>query len=382
MSAQPLSSLQMISVQWWNASAYYAISLAEALQLQGQPVTAAGRHDSPAILKARAWNIPVFGNIDLQKPQRTIGDFTRLKRFLHENKPDIINAHRPEDMLFAALLRKFTPQYQIPFIRTVSDVRSPKKNLPNAWLHAKAAQHFIFTSRSSYDRYMSVWPVFEGRSSIIYSGIDTRQFKPRAPSAALRKRLGLSGGRPLFALIARLAEVKDHHSYLHAAATVVRTMPECRFLIAGEAIDYDIAALKSRAGELGIAENVVFLPREAELDVREIISLTDVGVVCSKGSEVICRVAMEFMAMKKPVIATDVNVLAEMIVDGENGFLIPREDSDALASAMLRLAGNPDLQRKLGEQARSDAESRFSYRVFANATLEVYRKVLQERPQS
>lgn len=378
MERQSLKTLQLISVRWWNASAYYAISLTEALNRSGIFSVAGGRQNSPPLQKAREFRLPTFTDINLEtfNPLTAIRNLVRLKRYIRQNGISLINGHRPEDGLYAALVRRrfSTP---LPVVRTVSDVRPPKDHALNKWLHQQGMDFLIFSCKASYERYQSVWQIFENKSAVIYSAIDTGVFQPRPRNSTFRRRLGVGEDEVLIGIIARLSPVKDHHTFLKAAAKVHRQTPHARFLISGENAQLTRENLQKFAAELGIADRVVFLPRDDSISVQDLIAALDIGVVASNGSEVICRVSVEYMAMGKPQVVTNINVLPEIVDDGKNGFVVPAGDPAAMADSLLQLVQNPQLRNRMGETARRYAVEKFSYPVFAEKTLAVYQRLVK-----
>lgn len=379
MTQDRIETLQLVSVRWWNASAYYGVSLAEALNRAGHFSVVGGRGDSPPLLKATEIGLPVFTAINLESlhPAVAIRNVARLKRFLKQRDIALVNAHRPEDGFFAVLVKKFS-RTPFPVIRTVSDVRPPKNNPTNKWLHQQGMDFLIFSCKASYQRYQAVWPIFENKSAVIYSAIDTDFFQPDYKNGSLRKELGIGAQEVVLGIIARLDPVKDHHTFLRAAALVAERAPRTRFLVSGEACNVTPGELQQLTRELGIYDRVIFLDRREDLDVRDLIDCLDVGVVASNGSEVICRISVEYMAMGKPQVVSNVNVLPEIVEEGENGFVFPAGDAAALAEKILRLVENSTLRAEMGRKARKIAEAKYSYPVFAEKTLEVYREVLEK----
>ncbi len=376
------TTLQMVTVRWWNASAYYAVSVARALQMAGYPSIVASPEHYPATARARQANLTVFSGARTESlnPLRILGNLVVLKRFITHHNIRFLNAHRPEDHAHAALLRAVM-NVPIPVIRTVTDVRFPKKHALNRRIHQRYTDYFIFSSRSSVERYQSVWPFFEeGKNyTIIPGGIDTDYFTPRTASPEQRTALGIDRDAVVFGLIARLSPVKGHRVFLEAAAQVHRRFPNTRFLISGEAVEITHAELQEYAQTLGIAPAVIF--QEKAADVREVIEIIDVGVVASLDSEVVCRIGMEMMAMGKPVIATRVNVLPELIEDGGEGILVPPGDASALARAMEHMLMKPDIISRMGKQARRRVETEYSLPVLAQKTWRAYERALQHFKQ-
>ena len=107
---------------------------------------------------------------------------------------------------------------------------------------------------------------------------------------------------------------------------------------------------------------------------RRLISTLDAGVVASIGSETICRIAMEYMAMSVPVIATDTNSVPEIIRDGQSGIIVPAGNSPAMASAMEKFLTDSKYALDLGIGGRQIVERDYSLSAFARKTLDIYRR--------
>lgn len=106
------------------------------------------------------------------------------------------------------------------------------------------------------------------------------------------------------------------------------------------------------------------------------------GVVCSVGSEAVPRVALEWLAQGRPVVATAVGALPELVEDGQNGRLVPPRDGTALAEAIGSLLNDPEARRRMGAEARRRAENQFSFSRLGEETEEVYGQALGRRRRS
>ena len=157
MDPDKLSTLQLISVRWWNANAYYAISLSQILQEKKIRVIVGGRSSSPPIQAASRQQLTYCDlNLESFQPWQWVKNLRDLKKIIRQYKINMINAHRPEDHFYSWILRRKIPN--IPLIRSVSDVRPPKNNVINKILHLKYTDHFIFSCQANRDRYLKVWP--------------------------------------------------------------------------------------------------------------------------------------------------------------------------------------------------------------------------------
>ncbi len=374
MLKNPLSTLQLISVRWWNASAYYAIALSKILQQNGMPVYVGGSANTPSIQEAKKENLPVLQlNFESFYPWYFLKNLRNYRNFISAKKIDIINAHRPEDHFYSALIKK---KYTgLPLIRTVGDVRPPKNNRFNKNLHLNHTDFFIFSCRANKIRYQNVWPVLDQKSTVVYAGVDTDLFSPPANVEMSRNKMNLPADAVAFGMVGRFSPVKDHSSFLKAAARIIEKKRNVRFIISGEEVEITRHLLEEKASQLGILNQVLIL--EKYQDVREVMNLIDIGVVCSLDSEAISRVTAEFMSMGKPVIVTDINVLPEMVTSGRDGFVVPAQSPERLSQAMEIFVENYELRMKMGKQARKTAMERFSYSRFYDDTINKYQDVLK-----
>ena len=103
-----------------------------------------------------------------------------------------------------------------------------------------------------------------------------------------------------------------------------------------------------------------------------IISLMDIAVVSSTGSETIARVALEYMALGKPVVGTEINAIPEVVKNGINGFIVRPEDSRGMAEVMLQLLEDKDKREKFGKASRALIENEFSLDTFVDKTEKFY----------
>jgi glycosyltransferase involved in cell wall biosynthesis len=378
MDPAKLSTLQLISVRWWNANAYYAISLCQILQQKNIKVLVGGQPGSPPVQMAIQKHLNICHiNLESFNPWHWLKNIKKLENAILENRINLINAHRPEDHFYSGILKRRLAG--IPLIRSVSDVRPPKRNYLNKILHLKHTDHFIFSCQASRDRYLQVWPLPLEKTSVIYSGIDTRYFSEQSNHTKHSSKFNIPSDTIIFGMVGRFSPVKDHITFLKAAAILASKIPHTFFIISGEEVEIKTAQLQQLGKRLGIANKILFL--EKVTDVREVIRLITVGVICSYGSEAVSRITAEFMAMSRPVIVTRINVLPEMITDGKEGFIVPAQSPEQLSQKMQVLVQNPRLLGQMKEDARKTAEQRFSYQRFYQDTIAAYEKVLNRISQ-
>lgn len=198
----------------------------------------------------------------------------------------------------------------------------------------------------------------------IPNGIDLRPF---AGTAAVRE------GRPFrlrVGTIARLTPQKGLDILIEAAAKVVAEEPQARFVIGGEGRERPHLEEMIRAHRL---EDQVTLPGFIA-DVPRFLADLDVYVLSSR-YEGLPLAALEAMAAALPVVATPVGGVPEAVLDGVTGMLVPPEDPDALAGAILALLRQPDRARSLGQAGRRRCEAEFDAEVMAARVVNLYREV-------
>lgn len=368
-----MNILITVSVRWWNANAYHAISLAEALSKQGHHVFVAGDPDYPPTIRAKDAGLQTleirFASIN---PIILLRDWLKLYTFVKENKIEIIHAHRSEDHLLTAFITK---KLKIPLVRTLGDVRPPKDNWINRWLHLKATNYHISSSDSNLIRYCSTWPSFKPDYTVIPGGIKKKEIYKIDQNQELLKKFKIPPGSKVVGIIARLSPVKDHATFIMAASLVLEQMPKVVFLISGIEVEITRKDLKTLSESVNLNSNILFLDRYEP--VNELLSVLDVGVIASKGSEVISRIAMEYLATGVPVVTTDVNVLPEIIRHEKNGLVIQPENPYDMAEAIVKILKNDSLKDKISKQNIEDFKKKFEINVVANAVVDIYNGLLK-----
>jgi ADP-heptose:LPS heptosyltransferase/glycosyltransferase involved in cell wall biosynthesis len=367
-----LSVLITITCPWWNAAAYIAIGLASALKARGHQVWVMGQADTPALKKASDLGVATIAlPLHRRDPVSIMKNIRHIKLVLKDLPITIVNAHCPmgHSQVAAAL---FGMGRNTPVIRTVCDPRLPKRNLVNRWLHLKQTDAVIVTCGASSMRYIESFPGIENRVSVIPGGIDPAPFldieQPHNDATNQEIWVGV---------ISRLSPVKGHDVFLKAAAIVSKKAPTARFLISGEAAQIIHDDLKNLSESLGIKDKVQIQDRVN--DVRDILKKLHIGVVSSVGSEPMCRIALEMMASGLPVVGTNINAVGESVLDGVTGFVVPPNDPDRLAEALLKLINNPDLRVKVGQTGRKRVTDELSMERMVERVETLYRQVLCRR---
>lgn len=193
---------------------------------------------------------------------------------------------------------------------------------------------------------------FEGfpiqKVHVIRNGIDCDRFVPN-PTArdCLRQELGLRAETPLVGIVAALRSEKNHLMLVDAAARLVNQHPDVHWIIVGDGPERD--AIETRARELGVADQLHLLGTRHDTD--KVVAALDVFTLCSLNEASPVSI-LEALACEVPVIATDVGSVSESIIDGQTGYLIPSQDTDAMCERIAGLLVDDEQRRTMGRAGR------------------------------
>ena len=185
----------------------------------------------------------------------------------------------------------------------------------------------------------------------------------------LRISLGLSGSVVL-GMVGRLAHQKGHAILLEAMPDIIRKVPAVTLLIIGKGPGNK--NLQAQACRLGVDKHILWLGEKKHHEVVGLLGIMDIFVMPSL-YEGFGLAAAEAMAAGKPVVATSVDGLTEVIDDGETGLLVPPGDSLLLATAVITLLENPDLAKNMGGKGYTKVIKFFSLQAFSAAITDVYK---------
>ena len=209
------------------------------------------------------------------------------------------------------------------------------------------------------------------------SGIDTKLYSPESVDAAessrLRSSLDIPSDAPVVMMVGRMLTHKGVHEYVESARKLAGDQGAC-FLLVGPADPGNPASIPQETlvdwGRSGV---VRYLGERS--DVRELMAMSDI-VVLPSYREGFPRVLIEAAAMGKPMVTTDTTGCREVVVDGENGLLVPVRDADALGLAERKLLASPALRTRMGKAARKKALSEFDERTVTRNIIAIYDELL------
>jgi glycosyltransferase involved in cell wall biosynthesis len=309
----------------------------------------------------------------------------RLIRHLRRLRPAIVQTWMDHSNLIGGIAARFVPGARVVWgIHHANHVAALTKRSTLltvgacAQLSRRVPTRIVCCSEQSRIRYAERG-FADDRLEVIPNGFDTDHFRPDpAARLAIREEIGVAPDAPLVGLVARYDPVKDHASFLRAAAIVHREFPEAHFLMCGDKVDASNAALTQLIASLGIGRACHLLgPRR---DVARIHAALDVAASSSL-SEAFPLAVGEAMACGVPCVATDVGDSALMI--GKAGMIVPPGDPGALAAGMAELLGIGAAGRaRLGADARERVRELFDLEAVTRRYEALYDELLGAEPDS
>ena len=205
----------------------------------------------------------------------------------------------------------------------------------------------------------------------IYHGLEASAFERQVQRQVIRESLGLPADCFLLASVGRLTDQKGHRFLISALPGICRRIPHARLLLVGTG-ELELA-LRALAREIGVGDRVVFAG--VRRDIPALLQACDLFVLPSiwEGFGI---VLLEAMAARKPIIASRVSTIPEVVVDGETGLLVPPGDVEALVAAVTYLEQHPELARAMAERGRQRLEQHFSIDKMVADTEALYEEIL------
>ena len=226
--------------------------------------------------------------------------------------------------------------------------------------------HLVVVSNAIDDKVVS-----EGRTaaprSLIYNGVDLDRYDHQEPCCTLREEYAMEPDAPIVGVVGRLELEKGHPTLLEAWPLVLAEQPGAYLMIVGEGSRLD--ALRAITREQGIERHVIFTGRRD--DIPAITAAFDVAVLPSY-REAQGLTILEAMALSRPVVASRVGGIPEMVEDGVTGLLVPPHDPPALAAAIVRLLSDHQLADMVARAGHDLVHDRFCIQLMVNAVQELY----------
>ncbi|TWU21213.1 GDP-mannose-dependent alpha-(1-6)-phosphatidylinositol monomannoside mannosyltransferase [Novipirellula galeiformis] len=303
-----------------------------------------------------------------KKPFRFLLDLRRWSRIFKGISCDLIHAN---DISTARSLAYSARQFRLPLL---CHIRYPPESSYVDWAFRGVPRPnaFVFNSHAMKAELgsliMSACP--RVRQIVLHNAVDTENFHPPSQDT--------HNDRPIVAILANLVPVKGHDDFLAMAMHLCQRGYKCRYWIIGEDVFRTGAdqQLRQKAAELGIGSHVEFLGHVR--DVPNTLRRIDI-LVCPSTVETFGRCLIEAMACGKPVVATRVGGIPEVVDDSVTGILVAPREPRQLADAVESLLTDRDRSEEMGRAGRRSVVANFSEQVHVDKLITIYEQFLGGR---
>jgi glycosyltransferase involved in cell wall biosynthesis len=333
---------------------------------------AAARDVQPLILPALGREI---------SPADDLVSLARMVRLMRRLRPDIVHTHMAKAGTVGRLAARICG---VPLIvhtyhgHVFHSYFSPAKTRLFVAIEralGMATDRIIVLGEGQRNEIASLGVAPREKLEPIRLGLELGQFlDAESARGGLRRELGLAEHTPLIGIVARLVPIKAHEVFFEAAALVLKTVPDARFVVVGDGERR--SELESLVDSMGLRQSVSFLGwRRPMLGVyadMDVVALTS----RNEGSPV---ALIEALASARPVISTNVGGVPDVVVDGVTGLLAPSGDAPAIAAGILRLLREPDLAARLAAAGRRHVYPRYDSSRLVDDVKELYLRELAGR---
>lgn len=316
--------------------------------------------------------IPVV-SLDMRRGQPSIQGFCQAVSILRRWKPQILHSHLVHANLLARLVRPFA---SVPvLISTAGNIKEGGRWRELAYrLTDPLCDLTTNVSQAATERYVEIGAVPADKILFIANSIDTNRFAPNLSSRhAIRHELHLED-QFVWLAVGRLEEQKDYPNMLEAFSQVASLFPNAKLLICGKgALQEKIEICIER---LNLQKQVKLLG--IRKDIPDLMNAAD-AYVMSSAWEGMPSVLLEASAVGLPIVATDTSGNREIAIDDRNAFLVPTQNSEALAEAMKSLMKLSQEERNhMGEIGRQLIVSNYSSETKLETWISLYQNMLNE----
>ena len=360
----------------WNGQVARIFLLSRELERRGHRVAIATPAGSALARRAEAERLSVFTDVAFKKTNRPISfirDVLALGRFARAENFDLLHTHGSQDT-WAAIAAKRLFQLRPPLLLTRHNTKPVRFNRTNRWLYNRGLDGLVVVSRASLETYQPFFAagVLKREDlAVIHSSVDLDRFTAAADSAALRAEIGVGNNTALVGVVGRVSKDKGHEVLLEAIPDVLKEFPDTVFVFAGKLGRRLGPKVRATIHDKGLENSVRLLGfRE---DIVAITAALDVSVLPAVGTDSSPAVLKEAILLGKPVVASRLAGLPEIVPEGAGLLVAPgdaRELADAIVATLRR--------RSNGAAAKKELPRQFTPGFMCEAYLEVYARMLDK----
>jgi glycosyltransferase involved in cell wall biosynthesis len=301
-----------------------------------------------------------------RKRKKDIGTALKLISICRSFKPDILHAWGSMSAMYTILLKVLFRRKMVN-----SMISNAPHSLPfESWFRMMLSKPFSNVILANSLAGLKAYKINSAKGRYIHNGVDLKRFDADALSKG--RISDVSGGKKVIAMTGSFDNRKDFSTFVKAARIVLANH-EAEFWAIGNGPLLE--TIKLEAGEY--LNHGIYFPGNIK-EVEKMIMSCYAGVLATY-TEGISNSLIEFMALSKPVIATDGGGTNELVIDGKTGFLIPEKNAGILAEKVILLIDSPELCQLMGAAGRKRIEEEFTVGKMTRSFYDLYFSLLKKR---
>lgn len=313
-------------------------------------------------------NIPIIEVDGIADKSLDFKAVKTLKRIFKCEKPDVVHTHASMSARIAA------HRAGAKVVYTRHSVFPPSKRISqgigktvNGIINNHYADRIIAVAEAAKEN-LTDTGIKEKKIKVILNGVEGLSPVSTDEKRIIRERFSLPDGYKAVSIVARLEDIKGHDYFIDAADKILRKNHKVKFYIAGTG-SYE-EHLKEKVKKMNRQEQIIFTGFISDVD--KLMSITDVQANASYGTEATSLALLEGMSLGIPAVVSDFGGNPGVISDGENGFVVPKQNSSALAEKLELLLNDSNLYEKMSENSKKIFQKTFTACAMTRATEKIY----------
>lgn len=333
--------------------------------------------------RVRAGGVPMEVVPALQRPihpWRDLRSYRTIKRILRDFQPDVVHTHSAKAGILgrAAAHRLRVPAivhgvHGAPFHPYQGRGARALYRACERWAAPKC-HAFVSVADAMTDLLVNASVAPREKFTTIYSGMEVEPLLESADHRQrVRQELGYEAEHLVIGKVARLFHLKGHQYVIRAARQVVDREPNVRFLFVGDGLL--APQLQQQIAEAGLNDHFQLTGLAPPERIPELIAAMDL-VVHASLREGLARVLPQALIAEKPVVSYDIDGAREVVIPGQTGYLLPPRSVAEMANALIQLAADPALRRRLGAEGRRRFTDTFRHERMTSQLRALYERLL------
>ncbi len=313
----------------------------------------------------------------VRSTKKDLATFNKFYKICKKYRPDIVHCW---DSMTATIA---IPACKLLGIKLVNGlvVDTPvKQNLfSKYWLRARLT--FLFSSIiiGNSNAGLKAYKSPSNKSLCIYNGMDLNRFSSLKQKACMRNEIfgDESADAFVIGMVAAFEDRKDYKTLIKAAMKLISADCKIKFVLVGDGPTFE--KIKNTVPD-SFSRNIFFLGKRS--DVESIVNIFDIGILLTNTKvhgEGISNSVIEYMALSKPVIATNGGGTNEVVIDNTNGYLIDADDDEQLIEKIRSLMGDKDKMKEFGENGNNIVRGKFDLQIMTTNYLNMYHTLVKNK---